>query len=282
MNRISNVHRERNDDSRHRWDCFASHRRRVTKLLVAACAGGQGRLCVLGAGNCNDLDLSTLVEAYSKVHLVDLDESAVGGGIASQGKSSSDQIQVHGGIDLAGCNEITGDWVFGKSPADTELQRCVDKIATHVVPQLPGQFDVVASVCLLTQLFDSISLGLSEDHPRFLELLMCVRLRHLRLIFEQLRPGGTAILITDFVSSVTYPPLATTSEDDLPALASQLITARNFFTGTNPAALHSLFETDAVVAPQVCQLDVSRPWLWDFGPRAYAVCAITARTGASN
>ncbi len=291
MNRIFEAHRQRNADSRDRWECFAGHRRRVTELLLADQVHGDRSLCVLGAGNCNDLDLLALAEAYSDVHLVDLDDDAVRAGIAAQrsyaqtshagGVADLSNLHVHGGIDLTGCTTLTSGWNLERAPADDALQRCVELVTEHTVPQIPGPFDVVASVCLLTQLFDSVVFGLGDSHPRFLELLMCIRLRHIRLLFELLRPGGAAILITDFVSSASYPPLTTTSEQDLPALASQLIQSRNFFTGANPAALYALFETDPIVSPQLRHMSMSRPWLWDFGPRTYAVCAIRASTQAS-
>ena len=282
MNRIFNLHHQRNADSSGRWECFANHRRKVTKLLVAADAGGRGRLCVLGAGNCNDLDLSELTRVYSEVHLVDLDKEAVNRGVRSQGLTDSSRVDVHGGIDLAGCNEIVSEWTPTRSPTDADLQHCVESMASHPAPRVAEPFDVVASVCLLTQLIDSISMSLGSEHPRFIELVTCLRLRHIRLLFELSKPRGAAILITDFVSSGTYPALETTPESDLPVLAAQLISARNFFTGTNPAVLHALFMTDPAVAPQVGQLEVSRPWLWDFGPRIYAVCAICAGKRASD
>ncbi len=280
MNRISNEHRQRNADSRGRWECFATHRRKVTELLLAARSDGQGRLCLLGAGNCNDLDLIALTEGFAEVHLVDLDQEAVRCGVTSQGLTNTNRVRVHGEIDVAGCNEIVSDWTPERLPADADVQRCIDTVDSHSAPQVPGPFDVVASVCLLTQLFDSVSISLGGKHPRFLELLTCIRLRHVRLLFELLQPGGTAFLITDFVSSTTCPSLATTSDNDLPALAAKLISARNFFTATNPGVLHALFKTDAVVGPQVSQLEMAKPWLWDFGPRTYAVYAITAKKHA--
>lgn len=276
MNRIFHEHRQRNADSRDRWECFVAHRRKVTDLLLGAHPTEQGRLCVLGAGNCNDLELSELTKAYAEVHLVDLDEAAVSGGVAAQDPAQPNRIHVHGGIDLAGCNEIVSSWTPERSPAAADIQRCLATVTSCPAPQLPAPFNVVASVCLLTQLIDSVSISLGSGHPSFMELLTRVRRRHIRLLLELLQPGGTAILITDFVSSVTCPALAATSADDLPALAANLIKVRNFFTGTNPAALHALFETDGVVAPQVGRLEVTRPWLWDFGPRTYAVCAISA------
>lgn len=276
MNRIIDEHRQRNADSRGRWQCFAAHRRQVTDLLMRAAPGSPGRLCALGAGNCNDLELAELTGAFAEVHLVDLDGAAVSDGVAAQRLTDAGRVHVHGGIDLSGCIDVLGGWAPAQPPADADVQRCLEAIHASPVPQLPSPFDVVASVCLLTQLFDSVSISLGSEHPRFMEMVTGLRLRHVRLLFELLQPGGTAILMTDFVSSVTCPALATTSERELPALAAKLINARNFFSGTNPAVLHGLFQTDVVVAPRVDRLEVSRPWLWDFGPRTYAVCAIRA------
>lgn len=54
---LTALHRGFNATTRTHWDRYAVHRRRVTTLLLAG-GNGQGRLCVLGAGNCNDLDLA--------------------------------------------------------------------------------------------------------------------------------------------------------------------------------------------------------------------------------
>ena len=62
-----------NRSTRDHWPHFASHRDWIERLLVADGLGGGGRLCVLGAGNCNDLDLPALAEAFDEIHLVDLD-----------------------------------------------------------------------------------------------------------------------------------------------------------------------------------------------------------------
>jgi hypothetical protein len=281
MNRISNDHRHRNADSRERWECFATHRQKVTELLLASHPAGQARLCLLGAGNCNDLDLTALTSGFAEVHLVDLDQEAIRGGVVSQKLDDANQIRLHGDLDVAGCNEIVSDWTPEQLPADADIQRCIDTVNAYPPLRITGPFDVVASVCLLTQLFDSLSMSLGGEHPRFLELLTCLRLRHVRLLFELLQPGGIAVLITDFVSSSTVPELATTSDHDLPRLAAKLISSRNFFTGTNPGVLHKLFQNDAVVGPQLSQLEMTKPWLWDFGPRTYAVYAITAKKQAS-
>lgn len=66
-------------------------------------------------------------------------------------------------------------------------------------------------------------------------------------------------------------------EEALAGVLGRLIEAGNFFHGVNPSVLASFFRTDPVVAPQVAALELIRPWLWDFGPRVYAVCALKFR-----
>ena len=47
------------------WARFAPHRARVMELLLAAAEGRTfPRLALLGAGNCNDVDLKRLLERY--------------------------------------------------------------------------------------------------------------------------------------------------------------------------------------------------------------------------
>jgi hypothetical protein len=131
-------------------------------------------------------------------------------------------------------------------------------------------------VCLLSQMVESIGLSLGQQHPRFLQLLTAVRIRHLQTMAELLRPGGRFVLVTDFVSSDTCPALAQTSEAQLPEIARSLIADRNFFTGINPFVLQSLLSNDASLAQQLEQVQLLRPWLWSFPTRVYAVTAIQA------
>ena len=57
---------------------FAPHQKRLTDLICSRAAPGQTvRLCVLGAGNCFDLELSRLTQSFAEVHLVDIDRAIV-------------------------------------------------------------------------------------------------------------------------------------------------------------------------------------------------------------
>src|SRR5688572_4769720 len=66
--------RESNRQAADAWDRWTPHRRRVTDVLADA---GGGRLCVLGAGQLNDVSLDDLRTRYSSFTLVDLDADTV-------------------------------------------------------------------------------------------------------------------------------------------------------------------------------------------------------------
>src|SRR3954471_23074082 len=55
--RLLDLHAQNNRATAASWERFASHRSQVTELLRAA---GGDTLALLGAGNCNDVDLETL------------------------------------------------------------------------------------------------------------------------------------------------------------------------------------------------------------------------------
>lgn len=263
---------QRNLESRGRWDLFAPHRREVTAQLTCGQDAATGRLCVLGAGNCNDLDLAALLAAFREVHLVDLDGNALAAG-ATQVEGRP-ELFLHGGADVAGVLPLL-EQLSPQTPADDpQIDECLRQAAAFEGPSLPSPFESVASVCLLSQLIESVAKTLGESHPRFWDLCQAIRLRHLRLLADLAAPGGWGALITDFVSSVTVPDLATIPPPALPARLRQLVAERNFFHGLNPFVLEEMFRTHPALAPEVCQVSLAAPWRWDFGPRSYAVAAV--------
>lgn len=272
---VRELQRQRNAESRENWDCFTSHRDKVTNLLSPAAPHPSARLCVLGAGNCNDLDLSQLLKSFARIELVDLDADAMRDGIERQGVPT-DQLVRHEGLDITGIAERISAWSPDDVRANDDVESCITE-AKRTVIDLRGEFQVTASVCLLSQLIQALTLTLGEDHPRFLELLMAVRQRHLRLMLDLTSPGGTLILISDVVSSFTCPQLLAASDQQLPQVVIQAIASRNFFHGVNPFVLKSLFQTDPDLAPLAKNVELGNPWLWDLGPRIYAVCAVRAQ-----
>ncbi|MCU0982118.1 MAG: hypothetical protein MUF25_23435 [Pirellulaceae bacterium] len=285
MDRIQDEQRRRNRMARGCWELYAAHRQRVTELLLArhsadACTPDHGppasRLCVLGAGNCNDLDLPRLLMGFREVHLVDLDGEALSAGVAAQDLAADARLHLHAGVDVTGVSSRLSDWTCDRPPCAADVDAVLAAAAAEADLPLDGPFDVVASVCLLSQLLEAVKLALGETHSRYLPLVQAVRGRHLRQAVQLCRPGGRLVIVTDFVSSDTCGDLATVAEAQLPALAEQLVLAQNFFTGLNPFLLRQLFASDPWLAARVAQPQLSKPWRWHFPARVYAVCALTA------
>src|SRR3954447_9921471 len=97
--RLVDYHRKNNHATLARWDSFSEHRVRVTALALEP--PGQ-TLAVLGAGNCNDLDLAALAARFREIHLIDLDEEAVRRARDRQPDAVKARLVVHAPIDLSG------------------------------------------------------------------------------------------------------------------------------------------------------------------------------------
>jgi hypothetical protein len=75
---------EWNEKSCDKWDLYHSHREQVMALIEGKSKSQNDRLCILGAGNCNDIDLNVLVDRYREIHLIDIDDKAVCEGVSRQ------------------------------------------------------------------------------------------------------------------------------------------------------------------------------------------------------
>ena len=268
------------------WQRYAGHRHQVTGLLCELpLESSTPALCVLGAGNCNDLDLRQLAARFATMHLVDLDGDAMHEGIQRQQLDDASGVQVLGSVDLAGLIDVLDDRTGDGSISEPRLHRFLQQPGPWIprpLEPLAGSFDVVASVCTLSQLIDSIGVSLGKNHPNFLELVFAVRRQHLQLMLALLRDGGRGVLVTDFVSSDTCPELVDASPERLPSLCVQLIQQHNFFTGLNPMAIVRLLSQDAAFQNQTADVRLTSPWCWRYVSRTYAVAAIlVGKTGGS-
>ncbi len=142
--------------------------------------------------------------------------------------------------------------------------------------ELPTSFDVVASVCLLSQLIDGVVRRFPNPQVS-LPLLQAVRRRHLQLLLEHCCPGGTAILFSEVVSSDTCPELATVPDASLPDLLANLLAAQNFFTGLHPGIILHELQSKESLAQFVESIRPVAPWKWPFLYRTYAVTAFVVR-----
>lgn len=275
MNRLVDQQVRYNTESRDSWQCFAEHRRRVTRLIAdsAPSAGGLS-LCVLGAGNCNDLALKQLAGRFDEIHLFDIDSAALQAGVAAQEMAQHPAIRLWGDRDLTGICDQVCHWSPDNPPADRAVDEVIEAARVANPLAIETSYDVVASVCVLSQMIDSIVLTLGEQHPQFLDLVRVVRQRHLQLMAESTNVGGSVILVTDIASSETAPEIVSATSEELPPLLANMINRRNFFHGMNPAVLADLLRNDPVISPLVGSVEFAPPWVWDFGVRHYAVVGL--------
>lgn len=266
-----------NASSRGQWDGFSGHRQKVAALLGAGAARGRTRLCVLGVGNGNDLDLPALLEAHREVHLVDLDAEALASGVERQGVAGHPSLHRHGAIDVTGMLDTVARWspLTPIEPAD--LVALVEWPSRRIGLALPGPFDVVASTCLLSPLIGNTYHAVGERHPQFQSLVRAIRAGHLRLLTRLTAPGGAAILITDVASTDTIPTLGSVPEASLPGLLREPASGRAFFHGVDPAVLTGEFRQDLVLGARVASLERIQPWLWNLHHRVYLVLAMRFR-----
>ena len=253
------------------WRLYRSHREAVADLICRPPQPASARLCILGAGNCNDLDLARFSGRFAQVHLVDLDRQAMTKGVQRQSPLAPGRISLHGGIDLTGILKTLATWERYR-PGRESIAHCMREAGAFAGLPFPGRFQVAASMCLLSQIIDSIvSVTGSGAVPR--ELVKTLRQRHLRLLAELLLPGGVGYLVTDFALERGG---ARPAREILPEPESAAGAPGDAFLGLNPRELRESVSNDAVLRNQVRHARVSPSWLWRQNPRrTLRVCAVS-------
>jgi hypothetical protein len=283
---LRQMHFQRNRETADLFQRYSHHRQMVTGLLLDAASKHSG-LAVLGAGNSNDLDLSQLQQHFSRILLVDLDELALREGLRRQ-QSSQDvnqsgdrksNIELLPDIDLAGIMRLIPKEATTPLMPDQadDLSTAIEARQSQSGVALPDRFDVVASTCLLSQVADTLIHLLGADHPRLLSVILAIRREHFRLLLESTLPGGTAILINDFVSSDTWPGLAQTPEHLFQDECIKQLALQNFFNGMNPLRFQYVPSESPSIANLCADIQLSAFWVWQMRVKAFAVCACIMR-----
>jgi SAM-dependent methyltransferase len=258
---LAEFHRQYNRNSEGLWAQFAEHRALLTGL--AQDAGGQ-RLLVLGAGNCNDLDLPRLAGTYREIHLADLDQEALARARDRQPPEVQKALVLRAPVDLSGALEKLAEFRHER-PTPAQIAALPGSIADNVSLELRGSYDTVMSTCLLSQLMHGTRRALGE-HPDLEMVATALALGHLRAMVRLLRPGGHGILATDTCSSEMYPPLEDRWKKFSPlAVLGRLEETENLLSGTRPSMIFEALTNDVVIGPLLDKPQLLEPWLWRMG-----------------
>ncbi|HEY6077886.1 MAG TPA: hypothetical protein VIW29_03745 [Polyangiaceae bacterium] len=249
------------------YDSFASHRDASTHLILqsGSSAGPGPRLCVLGAGNAFDLDLSALLGRFAELHLVDIDPSALERARARVAPSERARVLSHAPLDLSGMFEHIERWGrMQVTPRELALAPAAG--AERIAAALPGPFDVVVSTCLLTQLQLQLLELLGDQHRLFGALRQFLSLTHLRTLAALSQPLGQALLITDLCESAVFPAGRPRDSADLEPLLRELVRVGHVIHSSHPELLTLTLQDDPVLARSFTSVKQSAPWLWQNGP----------------
>ncbi len=172
---LSQEQHRRNLQADDTWGLYASHRERVTRLLLDARAPSAERLCLLGAGNLNDIDLSALLSAFREIVLIDVDVAALQRGLVKQGVGGDERIRLLAPIDVTGVFAELSAIGDGQRAGAELIERCLRTLGQTPSLGIGSLCGVVASVGLVTQLIDAVVRSVGESHPQFWEIVSAVR-----------------------------------------------------------------------------------------------------------
>ena len=144
-----------NAATRANWELFQTHREHLGKLLIESCGSRFKSLCVLGAGNTNDLDLPPLTAQFQRTLLLDLDLAAMQHGVRQQfGENTPNSLEIRH-AEVTGSLEVMNE-LLSEPTKEPLLQQLTERLSQPRLPITIGeQFDCVVSSCLLSQLIES-------------------------------------------------------------------------------------------------------------------------------
>ena len=245
------THRERqagiNRTTADAWSRYAPHRQRVMAMVP----DGRDAL-LLGAGNCNDVDLRALAERFEALHLADVDGVACDAAV----KRATIEARVHA-VELTGLVDRLATWK--ETPPEPKALRSLTAEASRgVAARLPGPFDVVISAGLLSQIVLAAIETLGLEHAAFGPVSVSLVVAHLQLALGLLRPGGALVLVVD---TAPRPPgffEALPETSSLSELLAELEALRQCVPATELGFVVSALRH---LAPGAA-IEMSEPWLW--------------------
>jgi hypothetical protein len=260
---------------------FAEHRRRLTELCArGAPLGSELTLCVLGAGNANDLELEALAARYRAIHLVDIDPEALERAFARENSATRERLTRHAPVDLSGTLDRLERWAALQVTPD-ELARHGEETAARLLSRLGGPFDVVVSACVLTQLQLGLLTALGDRHALFDAARYTLTSTHLAVLSRLTAPGGRALFVTDLTSDDLAPDVGRAGEAELPELLTRLVAEGRVIRVAVPDSIREIVAESPTLSRELALSPGLEVWRWQNGAtRKFLVYALEARKPA--
>ncbi len=254
--------RERNSSTRTAFAAYADHRAQQMALLNGL---GGDRIAILGAGNCNDLELPALARAFKEIHLFDIDGQAIKAAIGRQEIDVRRACHPHE-EDLTGVAALLEAW-RDESPEESAAQvAALERLSPLIAEN--GAFDVVLSTCMLSQ----VAINLRDFFgvvPVLNTALSAAIIGHVMLATALTRPGGTLLIVSDCITNQF--PIREEAERHGPLKAIFNLAARGAaFPGTDPRLVAEVVASTDFGTP-----DFKGAWIWELTPKeTYLVYAL--------
>jgi hypothetical protein len=244
---------------------FETHRTHVTRLLSERAGDGGGRLCLLGAGNANDVDLEVLLERYREVHLVDIDPAALDRAESRAPEGRAKGLTLHAPVDVSGVLDRLERWGRLELTPE-ELIAHPETTSRALAARLGAPFDVVASLCLLTQIQRAPVALLGDSHPLFQAVRHTLTVTHLRTLHGLLTPNGRGLLVTDVSADSIHELPDGMENDEWVPLVDELVAEGKVFQVAQPELLRAITRDDPVLVSRRVLSPPVDAWIWQNGP----------------
>ena len=193
FDRAQRAEQRGNRDIRDLWQRYQGHRQQVTAAILALAPPGGGRVCLLGAGNANDLDLEQLAGAIRGGAPGGHRSRRAGARHRPPDAGGAGPLRSHAPVDVSGLYQQLARWDGSPAPLPT-VQALVDTGAAAVLGQLPASGSTWSPPAACSARCRGRWSSCCHRTPATLALLQQALLRiHLRTLLALVQPVGRRI-----------------------------------------------------------------------------------------
>jgi hypothetical protein len=204
------------------WN-WMSHRQEIKDLIKNSLGElhSKDEVIILGAGNCDDLDLNYLAERFHTIALADIDSDSVQTAVNGMDPQLQLQIKCLDSLDFTGLDQVDFysrfQSLLDHRATAMQLTALFEDISTEVahkpvLTQQKGKYAAVISSAVHTQLFYLHALSVfaiyaksygKNDVKQIVEGIVVLRdvllLQYNEMLFSLTRSGGVVIMWTDII-----------------------------------------------------------------------------------